>query len=541
MARSPLFRSLLSMLFQAQFPSKPNQALIGFKQSRRKFILHGSTLIGSTALIQPTMSWALAGGINKQRPSDLDIAVVGAGLAGLSCAYELKKNGIAAQIFEASSRSGGRCYSMGPGFPGPVDFAGQTIERGGELIDTGHKAMIGYAREFGLTLEDVGKQPGEIAYYFDGQHYHESAIVEEFRAFFKQMNNDLRSIGAPTASSHTELDRAFDMMSLAEYLDSRGAGPLLRKVLDVAYNIEFGLETSEQSALNLLLFMHADRRSRFQPFGVFSDERYHVVEGNQAIVTGLENALTYPIEFEHRLIHLSRLSDGRIELTFDCDGISKVTRHDAVVLTLPFSVMRDGQVEFDTNLQLPPWKRYAIENLRYGTNSKMMIAFNGRPWHQHGSNGASYSNLPNHQTTWETQPTLATETHGILTDYSGGLRGATLNPADPQFAAERFLGDLEKIYPGIMSMARRTVDNQWVVHLEHWPSNPFSKGSYVCNHPGYFTTIADNEAKTIDNIYFAGEHTSSFYEWQGFMEGAVLSGKRVAKEIVTASGKQRLL
>ena len=86
MARSPLFRSLLSMLFQAQFPSKPNQALIGFKQSRRKFILHGSTLIGSTALIQPTMSWALAGGINKQRPSDLDIAVVGAGLAGLSVA-----------------------------------------------------------------------------------------------------------------------------------------------------------------------------------------------------------------------------------------------------------------------------------------------------------------------------------------------------------------------------------------------------------------------------------------------------------------------
>src|SRR5690606_14360168 len=108
----------------------------------------------------------------------------------------------------------------------------------------------------------------------------------------------------PTARSHTELDRAFDMMSLAEYLDSRGASPLLRKVLDVAYNIEFGLETSEQSALNLLLFMHADRRSRFQPFGVFSDERYHVVEGNQAIVTGLENALTYSIEFEHRLIHL---------------------------------------------------------------------------------------------------------------------------------------------------------------------------------------------------------------------------------------------
>jgi monoamine oxidase len=61
-----------------------------------------------------------------------------------------------------------------------------------------------------------------------------------------------------------------------------------------------------------------------------------------------------------------------------------------------------------------------------------------------------------------------------------------------------------------------------------------TKGSYTCNHPGYFTTIADNEAKPIGNLYFAGEHTSSFYEFQGFMEGAALSGIRAAKEILQA-------
>jgi monoamine oxidase len=70
------------------------------------------------------------------------------------------------------------------------------------------------------------------------------------------------------------------------------------------------------------------------------------------------------------------------------------------------------------------------------------------------------------------------------------------------------------------------------VHLEHWPSNPFVKGSYTCNHPGYLTTIADNEAKPVGNLYFAGEHTSSFYEFQDFMEGAALSGIRVAREIL---------
>lgn len=534
MARSSLFRSLFIALQQAQSSTGSVQSAANIDWSRRQFVKGSAALLGGVAFTHSPLSWSLAGGINKRRPSDLNIAIVGAGLAGLSCAYELKKKGITAQVFEASTRSGGRCFSM-------KDFAGQTIERGGELIDTGHKAMIRYAREFGLTLEDVGKQPGETAYYFDGHHYSESTIVEEFRAFVAQMRNDLRSIGAPTADNYTQMDRMFDMMSLDEYLDSRGAGPLLRKVLDVAYNIEFGLEISEQSALSLLLFMHADSRSHFKPFGIFSDERYHVIEGNQAIASGLENALAKPIEFGHRLVRISRLSDERIELTFDCDGTTYVTRHDAVVLTIPFSVMRDGQVEFDTSLQLPAWKQYAIKHLRYGTNSKMMIAFNGRPWLAYDSNGASYSDLPNHQTTWETQPSLASASRGVLTDYSGGMRGAGLNPADPQFEAERFLTDLEQIYPGAMSAAKRTDDNRFIVHLEHWSSNPYSKGSYVCNHPGYFTTIADNEAKTVGNLYFAGEHTSSFYEWQGYMEGAALSGQRVAKEIVTASGKQRTM
>ena len=53
-----------------------------------------------------------------------------------------------------------------------------------------------------------------------------------------------------------------------------------------------------------------------------------------------------------------------------------------------------------------------------------------------------------------------------------------------------------------------------------------------CNQPGYFTTIADNEQKPVENLFFAGEHTSSFYEWQGFMEGAVVSGLRAADEVL---------
>jgi monoamine oxidase len=83
-----------------------------------------------------------------RRPAG-DVAIVGAGLAGLACGTELKRREVLATIYEASDRPGGRCFSLGGAFLGPVDFPGQVVERGGEFIDTGHKTMIGYASQQG--------------------------------------------------------------------------------------------------------------------------------------------------------------------------------------------------------------------------------------------------------------------------------------------------------------------------------------------------------------------------------------------------------
>ena len=110
------------------------------------------------------------------------------------------------------------------------------------------------------------------------------------------------------------------------------------------------------------------------------------------------------------------LAFGLLQLTFR-NGNRSVTRtHDQVVLALPFSVLRG--VTLDASLGLPTWKTEAIAQLGYGDNAKMMIGFDGPIWGELGSSGASYSDLANHQTTWETNWTQATSAHAILTDYS---------------------------------------------------------------------------------------------------------------------------
>ncbi len=492
--------------------------------SRRRFLL--ST--GATLALGTITGFPLRIADAKPLSSSLSVGIVGAGLAGLACADTLKTRGIRASVYEATARSGGRCWSLRGFFPG------QVAERGGELIDTLHKTILGYAKRFRLALEDDHDQPGEIVYHFFGQRHSEAVIVAEFRDFVSVMRTDLNRLSREvTATSHTPDDVALDRTNLLAYLEGHNgavvsAGPLAKAAIVSAYEAEYGLAAAEQSCLNFLLFIHADRRSQFTPFGVFSDERYHLEDGNDRIVEGLTGELSGQITYDSRLVRIRRLSDGRIEFTFQTGTRTVVRTHDVAVLAIPFTILRE--VELDASLTIPAHQVTAIRELGYGTNAKMMIGFSSRPWSALGSNGTTYTDLANIQTTWETNPTLGSEKRGILTDYSNGQRGARLDPKAVQTEAQRFLQDLNLVYPGILGTATM-VREQYLAYLQHWPSNPLTKGSYTCYHPGQFTTMAGLEGVSVGNLLFAGEHTNSFYEWQGFMEGAALSGIAAAQSI----------
>jgi len=99
------------------------------------------------------------------------IAIVGAGLAGLTCADRLREAGVVATVYEAAPNRVGRRVRSLPGV-----FPGRTIELGGELIDYSHATILGYVKRFGLTRVDLFDTAEDVLYRIDGATLPESRI-----------------------------------------------------------------------------------------------------------------------------------------------------------------------------------------------------------------------------------------------------------------------------------------------------------------------------------------------------------------------------
>ena len=450
------------------------------------------------------------------------VAIVGAGLAGLTCAYRLQQKGISAEIYDANSRAGGRCWTLPPG----AFDDGQIVERGGELIDQDHTEIRHLCQELRLDLDNLlAAEPNGSSpfYYFDGVPYPYRQAVEDLKSIWKKLHDDLGGAGYPTTYyKSTPRGRELDRMSIIDWLNESvpgGAASRLGQLLDVAYTIEYGEECAQQSALNLIYLLGYSGPGQLRIFGA-SNEKYHVRGGNEQIAARLAAAVAGRIHYGFALSGLRRNSDGSYGLSFRNGNHPELVTADRVVLALPFSILRTLDY---SQAGFRDLKVTAIREQGMGANAKLHLQFRTRHWRALGNNGDTYADT-GYQNTWEVTRAQA-GVSGILVNYTGGNAARAAGTTPPATVLSR----IEPVLPGLSAQW----NGKW--QLEDWPSYPLTRGSYSFWKVGQYTRFVGVEREMEGNCHFCGEHTS--LDSQGYLNGAVESGERAAAEVAAALGR----
>lgn len=501
MARTPIYSLLRESLRRKNL-------------SRRQFLGTAAFAAISAGLIGsvPAGARALLGGSGRRR-----VVVVGAGLAGLNASRILRAAGWEAPVYEASARTGGRVRSaVGHFAPGMV------TELGGEFIDSSHEDLLALCRQYGLDFWDRaagGEDAFEDELFFDGRRIGRTDIGAALAPFEDKIVAAIERMGAAAAAGDWDTLRTQDQVPLSRLFDELGITGWFRDFVDMAYLAEFGLPIEEQSSLNFLfLFDPEVAREEGEAYGP-SDERFKIRGGNEALARELTKRAG-PVRTGHRLISLARGAGG-YELVFAVSGSEKErevrVQADFVVLALPFTALR--KVALD--LPLDEGLRDSIRTLGYGQNTKLVLGFRDRFWRESGGSGEVLTDT-GFQACWDSSRFQA-GTNGTLTLYSAADKARAVGANALANEVRDGLAQLAAVWP----RAEAAFDGQRL--RIDWSRVAGIEGSYACCKVGQWVPL-QRLVSEAGNVFFAGEQYG--HEFQGYMNGALLSGRLTAEKIL---------
>jgi monoamine oxidase len=441
-----------------------------------------------------------------------DVAIIGAGAAGLAAASTLSSAGLNVCLLEARDRIGGRIHTHhDPATEVP-------IELGAEFVHGRPRETLNLLRQAVLSIEPVH---GE-RYCFDEGRLHACEYLDD------EFDQVLGRLPAPGSGP----DQSF-----ADFLKSLpGISAETRK--HVCAYIE-GFEAAYPDRISAQALALENRASD----EIEGYRSFRIPNGYRALLSPLAPGKSS--DFPIRLNTMVRQIDwraGRVEITAqDASGEVQLQARKAIV-TLPLAVLQARPGETGTVAFVPELKskQNALDHLEMGPVIRVVLRFRERFWERieaeskRGRRSLSemsflHSDDPIFPTWWTTMPREAP----ILTAWSAGPHCATLASQDHATIVSRALDTLSQL----MHMSRGDLDRLLEAHYLHdWQADPFARGAYSWTKVGGVSAAAELARPLDFTLFFAGEATDSNGH-NGTVNGALESGYRAAQEVLLVLGK----
>ncbi len=448
--------------------------------------------------------------------------IVGAGLAGLACAYELTEAGHDVTVIEARERSGGRVYTIRDPFTD-----GMYAEAGAESFGEKHAFVDYYVRRFDLpTLKFEVSSKLTPLYYVNGRAIRlgkefqwpaglrsDETRLSPYDLAQKYIRPAVQEIGDPLAPDWPS-DRAlakYDRISMRELLRRAGASPEAIEMIRLGYADAWDNDTKPDSALCLL---------RDEAIGRGSRGLLRIAGGNDRLPRAFASALGARILYETALCRIDQ-SASAVTAVVQSKGRRHHIAADFLVCAIPFPVLRTVELHpgSASGSRFTAGKMRAIHELEYLSVARTFVQYKSRFWTAAGLSGYAATDLPV-GTVFEATAGQ-TGTRAILECYISGQAARRIASESEAVRVQTTVDRLEQVFPG----ARENFETGTSVV---WESEPWSRGAFAWFKSGQMRDLLPHVASREGRVFFAGEHTSP---WFGWMQGALESGQRAAREV----------
>ncbi|WP_206662904.1 flavin monoamine oxidase family protein [Anaerobacillus alkaliphilus] len=432
---------------------------------------------------------------------EVDVVIIGAGLAGLAAALELQKRNISFVVLEASERPGGRVYSL-------QTKDRITIDLGAQWIEKEHVRMKKLLSQFGLKTVSTYKEGNSIYKFRDrvtkGKLPPLSASgYLDFLQFTVKLNKVSKALDSlePWESEHAkDLDKITMEQFLLDHTYTASAGSVYKYLLEemICCNLH------EVSALDLLWCVKtAGSVNKFR-----NSEDIWIKDGVGMLVNKIAKRIEDRIYYRQPVTRITYEEGGASVKTMN-GGCWKGKR---VIVAIPPNL----QAKIHYQPPLPFVRAQLLERSGLPSVIKAVIIYKKPFWREKGLSGIINSDTGPINETADSSPKDGRR--GVLTVLITG------DSARAEVNANEILAEL---VPFLGNEALEPLE----VYLHNWSEQEWTRGGYGVHFaPGVLTSYGKALIDPVACIHWAGTETAT--EWRLFMEGAVQSGERAAFEVI---------
>jgi monoamine oxidase len=443
-----------------------------------------------------------------------DVAVIGAGLAGLTAARELERAGTSVAVLEARDRVGGRLLSE------PIGD-GKVVEVGGQWIGPSQDRMYALAREAGIEIFPTHTN-GDNLLLLEGKLRRYAGTIPRLGPYAlveialarRKLDRLARTVPADAPWDAAAAER-LDGETMRSWLERNVRHSAARKMFEIACSIVWGCAPEEISLLHVLFYVSAAGSfdAILDTEGGAQQDRF--VGGSQKLAIWLADHIQGEIHLSEPVRRVDQDGDGVI---VGADGIE--LRGRCAIVAVPPNLA--GRIEYAPSL--PPNRDLLTQQMPQGLTTKCQALYETPFWREDGLSGEAISDVDPVGVVFDNSPPDGSP--GVLLGFVTGRPARSFADAAPDERRRSVIECFVRLFGERAASPLRYIEGSW--EQEEW-----TRGCPTCRFaPGGWTAWGRYLRAPIGRIHWAGTETAT--EWCGYMEGALQSGERAAREALRA-------